>query len=356
MPKKVGKQQSNILSWIVLLIWLFAALIAGVMLVAGLAGFVVPPNLAPDVVPQVPTVPALPTAAAVQQPENQPTADSPVPDPPATPFLPAQGTGGGAQGVFVEPTFTPLVPVTPTPTFFLTPPPAWDGPIVIGTSTGGRPIEVYRFGNGPIKRLIIAGIHGGYEWNTIALADELIAYLQDNPDFVPHTVTLYILRAMNPDGYARSRGVRGRANDNNVDLNRNFPVNWQADWPRAGCWSYLPITGGSGPGSEQETQVVMDFILQTRPTAIISYHSAALGIFPGGEPWEADSIRLAETLAAASTYAFPPVDTGCFFTGSLPDFAVANGIAAVDLELHTHEFTDFEENLGVLKAFLEWRR
>ena len=42
------------------------------------------------------------------------------------------------------------------------------GPVVIGQSVEGRPLEIFRFGHGPIRRLIVAGIHGGYEWDTIA--------------------------------------------------------------------------------------------------------------------------------------------------------------------------------------------
>src|ERR671925_188925 len=41
----------------------------------------------------------------------------------------------------------------------------------IGYSTQGKPIEVYTFGDGEHERMIVAGIHGGNEWNTIALAN-----------------------------------------------------------------------------------------------------------------------------------------------------------------------------------------
>ncbi|NJN45054.1 MAG: murein peptide amidase A [Anaerolineae bacterium] len=251
---------------------------------------------------------------------------------------------------------TPGVILTPTPSFSLPQNTFSEGPIVIGYSVKGRPIEVYRFGNGPVKRMIVAGIHGGYEANTIALADELIAYIEAHPEIIPHTVTLYILRNLNPDGFARAQGVDGRANENKVDLNRNFPANWEADWSRHGCWSYRPLNGGTSPGSEPETQALIAFASEVRPTAIISYHSAALGIFPGGEPADPESARLAEALAEVSDYPYPPIDTGCFYTGTLPDWAVSVGIASVDLELHNHKHTDFEENLEVLKAFLGWRR
>jgi hypothetical protein len=88
---------------------------------------------------------------------------------------------------------------------------------------------------------------------------------------------------------------------------------------------------------------------------MISYHSAALGVFPGGDPWEPDSIRLAGTLAKATGYPYPPIDTGCYYTGTLADWAVENGVgAAVDMELRNHRDTDFEENLKAIKALLNF--
>lgn len=224
--------------------------------------------------------------------------------------------------------------------------------MVIGHSVAGRPLEVYQFGTGLSERLIIAGIHGGYEWNTIALADELIAHLEEHPEEIPSGVTLYILRALNPDGEARSQGAAGRANENGVDLNRNFPAFWSVDWPRDGCWDFLPITAGTSPVSEPETMALMGFVQRHNIDALISYHSAALGIFPGGKPPDPASIQLAEAVAAVSDYPYPPINTGCVYTGQLTDWASQEGIAAVDIELSNHQETDFEQNLVILSVFL----
>ena len=79
------------------------------------------------------------------------------------------------------PTTTPTqLPPTPTATIPLptaspspippTATPATPQPQIIGYSVAGRPLEVYQFGNGPIEKMIVAGIHGGYEYNTIILA------------------------------------------------------------------------------------------------------------------------------------------------------------------------------------------
>lgn len=289
-------------------------------------------------------------------PATAPMTFTPAPTSSPTPALASQASS--------RPTTTPTLTstVSPTPTqqpptktaISATPSPEVAQVIVIGHSVMGRPIEVYQFGTGPKERLIIAGVHGGYEWNTIALADELIDYLTVHPEVVPPEVSLYILRSLNPDGEARSHGYTGRANEHEVDVNRNFPSDWQPDWARDGCWDHLPITAGSHAGSEPETRAVMSFIQSHTIDTLISYHSAALGIFAGGKPPSPKSLALAEALAAISGYSFPPIDTGCEYTGQLADWASDRGIAAVDIELSNHEDTDFEQNLRILAVFLGW--
>jgi len=265
----------------------------------------------------------------------------------------------------IQPTSYILPTLTPNP--FSTAPPAFEtstpfilengqGATVIGVSNMGRPIEAYTFGTGAREYLIVAGIHGGSEWNTIALANELIRQINDHPELIPNNVTLYIIRNMNPDGEARDHSVDGRVNNNGVDLNRNFPTsNWVPDWNRDGCWSYRPTTGGPYGGSEPETRVVMSFISAHHIQAMISYHSAALGVFPGGVPWEEPSIRLAKGLAKVTHYPYPPMDTGCVYTGTLADWAVENGVgAAVDMELTNHQDTDFAQNLKALNVLVNF--
>jgi predicted deacylase len=213
---------------------------------------------------------------------------------------------------------------------------------------------VHRFGDGEAGRMLIAGIHGGSEWNTIALADELIAHLHEHIEIIPPGMSLFILRSLNPDGEARARGPDGRVNANGVDLNRNWPVGWRPNWPRQGCWSQRPTTAGSYPASEPETQALMRFLLSHEIDALINYHSAALGIFPSGEPHDPRSIHLAQAIAAVSPYPYPPIDTGCHFSGTLVDWALQQGIVGVDLELRNHQDTDFEINLRVLSVLLAW--
>jgi hypothetical protein len=243
---------------------------------------------------------------------------------------------------------TPELDATPIP----------DNPIVIGYSVAGRPLEVFRYGEGPNGRMIVAGIHGGNEWNTIKLAKEFIAYIEKHPEVIPKDITLYILPSLNPDGDARAHGVDGRVNDNGVDLNRNWPYKWEKDYDRSSCWHYRPTTAGDYGASEPETAALLVFIVShPEIEALISYHAAALGIFAGGVPDFKPSIRLAKSIAKVSTYQYPPKDVGCIYTGNLTDWAAnTQEIAAVDIELHDFRHTDFEENFKILKVLLNFKK
>ncbi len=283
---------------------------------------------------------------------QQPAEAAAFTDPQGTPYP----TITPAPTSFYLPTITPnprstqIVELTATP-FYLT---HGQKSTVIGFSASGRPIEVYTFGQGEKQVMIVAGIHGGYEWNTIALADQLITYINDHPEAVSSDVTLYILRDLNPDGDARSHDADGRVNSRGVDLNRNFPVNWSAAWDRSGCYDTTPTTSGTAPASEPETRILMRFITLHKLKALISYHSAALGIFPGGDPWDEASKRLAQAIGKVTTYPYPPIETGCVYTGTLADYAVSQGIAAVDMELTNHSDTDFNMNLKVLNVLVNF--
>lgn len=314
-----------------IVVFLWSINILGLLVVLGMVILYITrqPVLAADVVQSEPG-------------ESKPT--NPILLLPSNPYIPPTHT--------VVPSPTTVKGVTPTP-FLLS---SGRQAAIIGLSFSGRPIEVYAFGQGERKRMIVAGIHGGYEWNTIALADELITHLDAHPELIPSDLTIYILRNLNPDGDVRGHDKFGRANDRGVDLNRNFPVNWAADWDRDGCWVATPVTGGDNAGSEPETRALMRFIRDNPIDALISYHSAALGIFPGGTPWDEDSIRLAQEISNASPYPYPPIDTGCTYTGTLADFAVEQGAAAVDLELSNHHDTDYEINLRVLQILMQWTR
>jgi hypothetical protein len=282
-------------------------------------------------------------------------------------YLPKRSAAKAASTAVTILSMTPPATFTliPTATQTLTPTPvpsptatvATNGQlIVIGYSVENRPLEVYQFGDGSHHLMIIAGVHGGYEANTVSLADALIEKFKGHEIEVPEDVTLYILRNLNPDGYAKQLGPDGRANADNVDLNRNWDANWQANWWGTQCWSQRRITAGKKAFSEPETLATSKFILDNKIEALINYHSAGLGIFPGGWPNDKRSMQLANQLSLVSPYSYPPVDTDCEYTGQLIDWASSKGIAAVDVELRNHIDNDMAINLYVVNIFLNWQK
>ncbi len=289
-------------------------------------------------IPVIPTTTESPTITPSVPPTDVPT-DTPIPT-----LIPTETA-----------TLTPENTQTPTETPTPIPLPFESGPQVIGQSVEGRPISVYRFGTGDVERLIVADIHGGYEWNTSVLATQLIHYIELHPNIIPTDVTLYILPMLNPDGEARDHGALGRANAHGVDLNRNWDANWEKEWNLFGCWDEEAINAGPYAASEPETVALINFILYRHFSGIISYHSAGLGIFPGAWDENRESFRLAAALALVSPYPYPPVDTGCTYTGEFVNWATKLGIPSVVVELTNHTDSDFEYNLPILKTFLRWK-
>jgi hypothetical protein len=288
-----------------------------------------------------PSLPALPFLPFLQTSIPAPTATATIA--PALPSIP----------------FTPTITPTSTPALTSTPLPPEGESFSIGKSVEGKPLDVYRFGSGPIVRVVIGAIHGGYESNTATLVYLLRDDIKNGLIVVPDDITLYLLPIFNPDGYYDyTNQPEGRANAHGVDINRNWDVYWKPDWVRTGCFNYIRLNAGEAPFSEPEAQALREFLSNNHVDALISYHSAMSAIFAGGRPEpDAASDSLARALSAVSFYLYPPVnDPGCEYTGQLIDWASAHGIAAVDVELTDHQSNDILINRNVLKVFLAWKR
>ncbi|MEA3308854.1 MAG: hypothetical protein U9Q70_04995, partial [Chloroflexota bacterium] len=89
--------------------------------------------------------------------------------PTLTVIAPSTSTPSAMATVVLDlaPTVSPTsVPPTSIPTPER---PFSEEPFTYGHSVNGFPLLVYRLGTGSSVRMIIGGIHGGYEWNTIVL-------------------------------------------------------------------------------------------------------------------------------------------------------------------------------------------
>jgi protein MpaA len=138
--------------------------------------------------------------------------------------------------------------------------------IEIGRSLQDRPIVATERGTPGGTVVLVIGVIHGDEDAGIAIVDDLREL------DVPIGIDLWLIEAINPDGVAGQ--VRGNANG--VDLNRNFPHDWQP-LNEPGHWQY----SGSGPASEPETRAVVDFVSTINPALTVWYHQDLFRVSPG---------------------------------------------------------------------------
>jgi predicted deacylase len=219
--------------------------------------------------------------------------------------------------------------------------------LVLGASTEGRPITAVRIGEGPRKLVLIGSTHGKPEANTYRLMLDLIDHFRASPSEVPPTIRLYIVPTLNPDGLA----LGTRFNARGVDLNRNMNTNLDAcaenDWSRTvqGAYGVVSATGGLGPETEVESQLIRSFLLDA--SGAIFYHSAGGELFP---PFceHKPSIKLAQTYASVANYTYTRYYPRYHITGGMHDWAGSLGIASFTPELWTGEGSDTEANHAAL--------
>ena len=128
--------------------------------------------------------------------------------------------------------------------------------VVIGRSVRGRAITAKVLGpdTAPRKILLVGCVHG----NECAGITILSALARLRP---PSGIQLWLVPEMNPDGTAADT----RQNADRVDLNRNFPFQWQPI-------SNPTYHSGPHPLSEPETRAAVSLIRRIRPAVTIWYH------------------------------------------------------------------------------------
>jgi murein peptide amidase A len=211
------------------------------------------------------------TSPTTTTPTTTPTTTTPTTTTTTTPTTTTTTTP--TTTTITTPTTTTTVPVGPV---VLDPAAAASFPVdtevEFGRSVEGRPITVIRRGTPGGTRVLAVGVIHGNEDAGAAIVDRLAV------DPVPEGVELWLVRSMNPDGQA----IADRQNANLVDLNRNFPENWDV-LGAPGDWQY----GGPAPASEPETQAMVALGDAVRPDVILWYHQDLYRIAPGsGRPGE----------------------------------------------------------------------
>ena len=239
---------------------------------------------------------------------------------------------------------------------------------VIGTSVGGNEITAYHFGEGEKELLFVGGTHGGYAWNTVSVAQNLVDYLKASPDAVPENIKVTVVPVLNPDGLEKVTATTtatflvadvatnvsvlesGRFNGNTVDLNRNFDCDWQEN----AKWQSKNVSGGTAAFSEPESKAIKTYIEAHNPAGVVVWYAAAGGVYASSchNGVSQETTKLTEVFAKASKY--PAYKSFDFYatTGDMVNWLAKMNIPAISVLLTNHTDVEWSKNKAGIEAML----
>ena len=289
----------------------------------------------------------IPASIATRTPLPTVTASvvaSPSPFPTNTSTPQATVTATSSPMPTLEPSITPTRDLGPET-------------LLLGRSAVGSPIEAVRFGNGPNVLVLVGGVHAGYSPGTVVLASELIDHFSQNPALIPASVTLFIVRSLNPDSPLTPGRLPGRLNSAGVDLNRNWDCRWTANPEIFG--DVVRGAGGIEPYDQPETQALAALIEREAPAAVVVWGARAVnGLASHGSCIDRHlpSEELAATYGRAAGYRIDNYEevAQSAVSGDLTNWLAARAIPAAAILLPSYEQPDFAANLaGVLSIMMD---
>lgn len=249
-----------------------------------------------------------------------------------------------------SPSATPLIIASPLPPTATRQPVTLPPLFSFGRSHRGAELIAHSFGSGDTILMLVGGIHGGLEANTIDLVQRMVGHFSTTPNDVLSGVMLILIPSLNPDGASVGSNLQARFNANGVDLNRNWGCGWQ---PEA-FFREIPVSPGTSAFSEPETTALASLISDLRPQSVVFYHSAANGIFSGSCDDNTVSDTLAQVLGDATNYPYGASFDAYPLSGTASNWVDSLGIPSVAVELASSDFAEFDRNLRGVMALQCW--
>ncbi|MFA6562523.1 MAG: M14 family metallopeptidase [Verrucomicrobiia bacterium] len=149
----------------------------------------------------------------------------------------------------------------------------------VGHTVQGRPLRALIAGNRERVLVMLGSVHAGEAGAELLIP--AFEHVVRNRRALLDRVGLAVLPCVNAD--QRQRLALGyppylRTNANGVDLNRNFPADWETVHYGYGLVTSDPESmtyRGATPGSEPETQAVMRLLEKLKPAAVVAFHHLA---------------------------------------------------------------------------------
>lgn len=239
---------------------------------------------------------------------------------------------------------------------------------VIGVSADGNEITAHHYGAGDTELLFVGGTHGGYSWNTVQVAREMMLYLNEDESAIPDNLKVTVIPLLNPDGLEtvvgttgsfkksdvpsnQSETIPGRFNGNNVDLNRNFDCEWQAK----GTWKDREVSGGSAPFSEPEAQALRDYVNANTLEAVVVWYSSAGGVYASNcnEGVLPQTSELTKLYATAAGYSANEEFDFYEITGDMVNWLAKENIPAISVLLTNADAVEWDKNKRGVEAMFE---
>jgi g-D-glutamyl-meso-diaminopimelate peptidase len=283
---------------------------------------------------------------------------------PAVPPVPSQVLSDASVVARASPE---PVPDTPAPPESDVPPYSYEqltadlapyAAISIGETAYGRQIWAASLGDGPAT-VLLHGAHHGSEWLTTPLLVRMLADYAGAPDAdLLSQVTIWFVPMVNPDGVTlQQQGVLAfpeearpgliamnggstdfswwKANGQGVDLNRQYPAQWEAIRANVAVPA-LANHKGAAPLTAPEAVAMADFTATIDPEVTVSYHASGHVIYwhfyTDPEHVERDR-ALAQQLADLTGYALVPPEADPSGGGYKDWFVQAYGRPGYTLEI-----------------------
>jgi len=201
--------------------------------------------------------------------------------------------------------------------------PAWQ----YGKSEQNNALNLYGPRIAPVDILLVAAMHGDENETTVVLSEALRR-------IPPGSIKNPVILSTNPDGALQGT----RSNARGVDLNRNWPAeNWSNNTvyhrDHGGTVQDIGLSTGESPGSEAETQALMECVKRLQPRTVISLHAPLACIE------DPQATPLAQWVALQVKLPLVP-DVGYPTPGSFGSWATEQNINIITWELPSEPLAD----------------